>query len=193
MHRRAFEALAVLTFLAALTPSNPPAVSGQEAGAVVGTIEIVTPGGTRTFAVLEGPPSEGFATGYNRNPVGEAWAFSFTVTGVEEGTGDELMIQSGVYQESMAQICDPLSNNVELHGEPGGRLREGGTNSSTCPSNTVDLDVTEASFDETQGTLHVVGTFSGPFAGSNADVEAGDAVQVTAGRFEATLRSFQDL
>lgn len=157
----------------------------QETGGVVGSIEIQTPGGTRTFQVVEGPPGEGFSTGYNERPVGEAMAFGFSVTGEEEGTDASLLIRSGVFRDSMEQVCDPFSNNVELHAEPGGRLRPGDTGSTTCPGNAVDINVTAASFDEAEGTLHVEGTFSGPLGRGD------DAVPVSQGRFEATVRSFQ--
>lgn len=176
-------------------PEEARAMMGVEqvAGAAVGTIEIDTPSGTRTFTVVEGPPTEGYSTGYRRTPIGERWALSFSVTGEEDGTGASLLIQTGVYQESMEQVCDPFSNNVELHGtDDGGRLRPGGTASENC-GNSVDIDVTEASWDEAAGTLHVAGDFSGPIAGSSADVESGDALMVTEGRFEATLHSFESL
>jgi hypothetical protein len=165
----------------------------QEVGAAVGTIEIDTPSGTRTFTVVEGPPTEGYSTGYRRTPVGERWALSFSVTGEEEGTGASLLIQTGVYQQSMEQVCDPFSNNVELRGtDDGGRLRPGGTASANC-GNSVDIDVTEASWDEAAGELHVAGDFSGPIAGSSRDVESGDALMVSEGRFQATLHSFESL
>lgn len=172
--------------------AQAPTADGQEGGTAVGTIEMHTPGGTRTFQVLEGSPMEGFATGYRRSPVGEAWALTFSITGEEEGTGASLTIQTGVYQESMEQICDPFSNNIELSGEEGGRLRPGGTPSENC-GNQVHLDVTEARYDEAGGELHVAGTFSGPIAGSSQAAEAGDALMVSGGRFQATLHSFESL
>jgi len=160
----------------------------QEAAAPVGTIEIVTDGGTRIFQVLAGPMSEGFATGYNESPVGESMVFGISIHGREEGTGAEMMVQTGVYQQSMDQVCDPFSNNIEFfpRGERSSRkrLRPGGSSPTTCPENTVDISVTEASFTEAAGALHVAGTFSGPLG------RAEDAIQVSEGRFEATLHSF---
>lgn len=176
-------------------PEEARAMMGvqQTSGAAVGTIEIDTPSGTRAFQVVEGPPSEGYATGYRRTPIGEQWALSFSITGEEEGTDASLLIQTGVYQASMEQICDPFSNNIELHGtDDGGRLRSGGTESENC-GNAVDIDVAEASYDEAAGALRVAGTFSGPIAGSSRDVESGDALMVSEGRFEATLHSFESL
>jgi hypothetical protein len=168
----------------------------QEEGAVVGTIEIDTPAGTRTFQAAEGSPRQGYATGFRRSPIGEAWALSFSISGEEEGTGASILVQTGVYQESMEQVCDPFSNNVELSpgadDAPGGRLRPGSAQSETC-QNAVDINVTGASYDPEAGELKVAGTFSGPIAGSSEDVESGDALMVSEGRFEATLHSFESL
>lgn len=192
MRRRALPTLAALPllFLLGLLASKPTAA--QEPGAVVGTIEIDTPEGTRIFRAMEGSPRDGYATGYRRAPIGEAWALSFSISAEEQGSGATLLVQTGVYQASMEQVCDPFSNLVELSGEDGGRLRPGGAESANC-GNTVDIDVTEAHFDEEAGELRVAGTFSGPIAGSSRDVESGDALVVSEGRFEATLHSFESL
>lgn len=165
------------------------AQSGDQGdGAVVGSIEIVIDGEARAFQVREGPVDEGFATGYSQNPVGESMVFGVSLMGTEESSDARILVQTGVYQSSMEQVCDPFSNNVEMHGsDRGGRLRPGEGNSTTCPDSPVDINVTEASFDEETEVLHLLGTFSGSLG------RGADASQVTEGRFEATLRSFQVL
>jgi len=190
MLRRVLTALVLLPVFLCLVAAG--SADAQEPGSMVGTIEIDTPAGTRTFQAREGSPMDGYATGYRRSPIGEAWALSFSISGEEEATGASMIVQTGVYQASMDQVCDPFSNNVELSGEAGGRLRPGDTESANC-GNRVDIDVTEARFDEEAGELYVTGTFSGPIAGSSQDVESGDALMVSEGRFEATLHSFESL
>lgn len=168
----------------------PVGVVSQGTGTGVGSIEMTTDAGTRVFQVMEGSPSEGHASGFNEQPMGEALAVTASLRGVEEASGDALLVQTGVFRESLEQICDPMTNNVELHpagDAPRARLRPGGEAPATCPENTVDVEVTDASFDAEAGTLHLVGTFSGPLGTGE------DAVQVREGRFEATLRSFREL
>lgn len=181
--------LVMLAFLALPVPGAGQS-EGAGTGEVVGTIEVVTDAGTRTFQVQEGPPSEGFSTGYAERPMGEAMALTVSLYGQEQGGSAEMLVQTGIYRDSSRQICDPMSNNVELHrgsGESRLRLRPGGSAPATCPDNIVDIEVTDATFDPEAGTLHLVGTFSGPLG------QGGDAIQVSEGRFEATVRSFQDL
>lgn len=193
MHRlvRASPLLPLVPLMLLTAPGAGAAQAGsQEAGTVVGSIQLSTADGSRMFQVLEGSPREGFATGFNEQPMGEAMALTVSLDGREEGGGAELLIQTGVFQASMAQVCDPMTNNVELHpGEAGARLRlrPGGSPPATCPENTVDVEVTEATFDRDAGTLHLVGTFSGPLG------QGDDALQVSEGRFEATVHSFREL
>ena len=126
--------------------------------------------------------------GTTRTPVGESMAFGVSLMGTEASSDARILVRTGVYQASRQQICDPFSNIVEMHGsDRGGRLRPGGTNSTTCPENQVDINVTRASFDEEAETLHLEGTFSGPLGRGD------NAIQVREGRFEATVRSFQAL
>lgn len=163
----------------------------QQTGTQVGTIRAVMDGETRVFRVMEGPVTRGFATGWNQQPRGGTMVLGASLLGDEEGSDAQMSIRLGVARDSGAQWCDPFSNLVEFlpAGDRAGRnrLREGGTSSSACPDLPLDVNVTEADFDEDRGTLHLKGTFSGPMGRGE------DAIQVTRGEFEATLHSMDSL
>jgi len=168
-----------------------PSARVQEGGTQVGTIQAVMDGETRVFRVMEGPVTQGFATGWNQSPRGETMVLGASLLGNEEGSDAQMSIRLGVARDSGAQWCDPFANLVEFlpAGDRAGRnrLREGGISSSTCPNLPLNVNVTETDFDGDEETLYLKGTFSGPMGRGD------DAIQVTDGEFEAILHSMDSL
>lgn len=172
-------------------------ISGQQTGAVVGKIEMVLDGEPRVFEVQEGPVDEGFATGYNVAPRGEAMAMGAALNGLDPATGDQIEITVGVWQETLEHMCDPFANQIRYspadEDASGGRLRPDGNPSETCPPSpdvmgsglTVHINLVDATFDAEAEELRVVGTFAGPLGRGD------DAIQVSDGRFEAALHPFE--
>lgn len=143
---------------------------------------MVADGQRWVYDVVEGPIGEGFATGYNRQPRGEAVALGAQLHGRHRDSEATLQLGIGVWREKGNHMCDPFANMVGF--SPADRasrmkLRPGDIASETCPSPeegvgglSVDLNLTEAAFDEETGSLHVTGTFSGPL-GRGAGGDAG--------------------
>lgn len=203
---RRLVALTCLSLLAALPgPATVEAQSPEEAEAsnaeedVVGTIEMVADGEPWTFEVREGPVRGGFSTGYSEQPRAGRMVLGAGLHGWHRDSDAQIRVSVGVLSETMEHMCDPFANQVRFspadERASGGRLRPDGNPSETCPPEpdvmnsglATRINLTEATFDEEAGTLHVVGTFAGPLGRGD------DAVQVTEGRFEATLRPYDEL
>lgn len=158
----------------------------------VGTIEMTVRGETTVFEVREGPVSEGFSTGYSVQPRGESLVVGTSMHGWAQDSEEEIVVSVAFWKRSLEHMCDPFANQVRYEGR---RLRPGDEASSTCPPPedggggglSVNINLTGASVDEANGTVYVSGTFAGPLG--RGDV----ALPVSEGRFEATLRSFEDL
>ena len=184
--------------LAILSLSTPVEAQDTSAPADVGTIEMVVDGETWTFEVVEGPVTEGFATGYSAQPRGEAMALGASLYGRHGGSATTINLTVGVWQATMEHMCDPFANQVRVSSDDdaglSGRLRPGNTQSKTCPPPddgpgglALDISLTEANLDDETGLLTVRGTFAGPIGRGD------DAPLVEEGRFEATLRPFEEL
>jgi hypothetical protein len=206
MRIRHLVALTYLSLLAALPgPATVEAQSPDEAEVsngeenVVGTIEMVADGETWTFEVREGPVRGGFSTGYREQPRAGRMVLGAGLHGWHRDSDAQIRVSVGVLRETMEHMCDPFANQVRFspadERATGLRLREGDEPSETCPPRpdvmnsglATHINLTEATFDEEAGTLHVVGTFAGPLGRGD------DAMQITEGRFEATLRSYDEL
>lgn len=206
MRMRHLVALTCLLLLAALAgPAIVEAQSPDEAeastaeGNVVGTIEMVADGETWTFEVREGPVQGGFSTGYSEQPRAGRMVLGAGLHGWHLDSDAQVRVSVGVWRETMEHMCDPFANQVRFspadERASGGRLRPDGTPSETCPPDpdvmnsglALHINLDEAAFDAEAATLHVVGTFAGPLGRGD------DIMQVTEGRFEATLRSYDEL
>lgn len=181
-------------------PEEAETLMSQEAsGTAVGTVEMVADGRSWTFDVREGPMDEGFTTGYSEQPRAGAMVMGAALQGWHRDSDARIEVSVGVWSETMEHMCDPFANQVRFSpaGERAGqkRLRPAGDPSETCPPPpdggrgglAVHINLTEATLDAEAGTLHVVGTFTGPLGRGD------DALQVTEGRFEATLRPYGEL
>lgn len=180
-------------------PAEARTMLSARQGTVVGTIEMMVDGEVRVFDVRQGPPDEGFQTGYNEAVRMEATVLGATLHGWDRESGARMNLSVGVWGESLEHMCDPFANQVHFStSDPRGfgkKLRPDGNPSETCPPPpdggmgglTTHLNLTEATLDEATGALHVVGTFAGPLGRGE------DAMQVSRGRFEATLLPFGQL
>lgn len=170
----------------------------QDTGSVVGTVEMMLEGETRVFDVVEGPPGEGFSTGYRESIRGESMVLGASLHAVDPESGEALIIQIPVNPASGKHLCDPMANNVEF--SPADeratrkRLRPDANPSETCPPDpegaggvAIHLNLVEASYDGEAGTLRLKGTFGGPLGRGE------EAMHVSEGRFQATIHSFSDL
>lgn len=174
------------------------ALAERNAGATVGKIEMLVDGVVHTFRVREGPVDEGYSTGYRRSVRGESWMLEAGLGGRNPETGDEILVTVGIWEEGLRHMCDPFANQVRytLAGESRSKgLRPGDTASETCPPDpevanggvSVNVNVTGAQLDAETGRLHVKGTFAGPMGRGD------EALHVSMGRFEATLRPYDEL
>lgn len=180
-------------------PARAEAIlSERNAGAIVGRIEMLVDGVVHTFQVREGPVDEGYSTGYRRSVRGESWVLGAGLGGRDPETGDEMLVTVGIWEEGLRHMCDPFANQIRY--SPAGEsrskgLRPGDTASETCPPDpdvadgglSVNVNVTGARLDADTGSLHVKGTFSGPLGRGDG------ALHVSMGRFEATLRPYDEL
>lgn len=174
-------------------------VADRQEATAVGTIEMVVDGETWTFDVREGPVRGGFSTGWSQQPRAGRMVVGAGLHGWHRDSDAQIRVSVGIWRETMEHMCDAFANQVRFspadERSSGGRLRPDGAPSETCPPEpdvmnsglATHINLTEATFDEEAGTLHVAGTFSGPLGRGE------DAMQVTEGRFEATLRSYDEL
>lgn len=174
-------------------------MSAPGAGTVVGTIEMIVDGEMRVFDVRQGPADRGFATGYSEQPRGESLVLGGGLQGWDRESDAKIRISVGVWRETLEHMCDPFANQVEFSSaDPrafGKRLRPDGHPSETCPPPPgggmgglpIQLNLTDATLDEATGALHVTGTFAGPLGRGN------DVLEISEGRFEATLLPFDEL
>lgn len=179
-------------------PAGGADEAGPDAAPAVGTIEMVADGRTWTFDVREGPVDEGFATGYSAQRRGESMALGASLMGWHRDSDAKITVGVGVWPATGQHMCDPFANQVRFTPAGDGartrRLRPGESPSETCPPSeatgrglSLHLNLEEATADEETRTLHVVGTFAGPLGRGD------EAIQVTEGRFEATLHPFDEL
>lgn len=191
-------AAALVAALVIPIPSHAQDTPGQAGPDVVGTIEMAVDGETWHFDVVEGPVTEGFATGYSAQPRGEAIALGASLYGRHRGSAATVNLTVGVWQASLEHMCDPFANQLRFspadERATSKRLRPGERASESCPPAegrpgglSLHIDLAGAELDEETGELVVRGTFSGPLGRGD------DARQITDGRFEATLRPFESL
>ena len=191
MRRSKLGVLLATVLLCGLT--TPAGLEGQEAhDRPVGIVEMVVDGREKVFEVREGPIREGFVTGYGVQPRGEELFVSTSLHGWDRATDEEIVVSVAFWKESLEHMCDPFANRVRYRGDD---LRPGSEPSETCPPPEdggrgglrLHINLTEASMDEEEGTVHVAGTFAGPLGRGD------EAPRVTEGRFEAILRPMEEL